>query len=168
MECKNCQSTLNQEDDYCPSCGAKVIRNRLTLKNLLQHFSEAYLNYDNKLLQTFLHLFTKPEVVIEGYIDGTRKRYVDAITYFTIALTISGLQMFILKKFFPEAMDITFMAGKGTEEFQHKNIQFVQEYQSLIMMLSVPIYALMSRLTFLNLKKFNYTEHLVIFMYLLS
>lgn len=168
MECKNCQLTLNQENDYCSSCGAKVIRKRLTLKNLMGHFSETYLNYDNKLLQTFLHLFTKPEDVIGGYINGTRKKYADVISYFAIALTFSGLQMFVLNKFFPEAMDISNMAAKGTEEFQRKNLDFIQEYQSMIMMLYVPLYALMSKLVFFDKKKYNYTEHLVIFMYIIS
>jgi len=44
----------------------------------------------------------------------------------------------------------------------------VKEYQSIIMMLYAPVYALMSRLVFLKNKKFNYTEHLVIFMYILA
>jgi hypothetical protein len=44
----------------------------------------------------------------------------------------------------------------------------MQEYQSIIMMFYVPLYALMSKVVFFNLKKFNYTEHLVIFMYILS
>lgn len=168
MECKNCKHTLNENDEYCPKCGGKVIRNRLTLKNLLSHFTETFLNYDNKLLQTFVKLFTKPEDVINGYITGTRKKYADVISYFAIALTLSGLQMFILKKYFPEILDISNMATKGSEEFQRQNMQFVQEYQQIIMMLYVPIYALMSKIVFFNIKKYNYTEHLVIFMYILA
>ena len=168
MECKNCHSLLNEENNYCSSCGGKVIRNRLTFKNLLQHFSEAYLNYDNKFLKTFIHLFKKPEDVIGGYIGGTRKKYADVISYFAIALTLSGLQMFIMNKFFPEAMDISNMAAEGSEEFQRKNLEFVQEYQSIIMMLYVPLYALMSKIVFFDKKQYNYTEHLVIFMYIIS
>ena len=68
MRCKNCQTKFLIESDFCYNCGAKVIRNRLTLKNLLNDFSEQFLNYDNKFLQTFIQLFKKPEVVIDGYI----------------------------------------------------------------------------------------------------
>ena len=68
MNCKNCDTLLKEQDDFCNSCGAKVIRNRLTVRNLFEHFSETFFNYDNKLLRTFTTLFTKPEVVIEGYI----------------------------------------------------------------------------------------------------
>ena len=81
MHCKNCNTALTKTQNYCFECGAKVIRNRLTIKNLLAHFSEQFLNYDNNFLKTFLHLFTKPEVVIGGYIDGTRKKHVNVIPY---------------------------------------------------------------------------------------
>ena len=168
MNCKNCNTSLIEGNDFCGFCGAKVIRNRLTIKNLLAHFSEQFLNYDNKFLKTFLHLFTKPEVVIGGYIGGTRKKHVNVISYFAIALTLSGLQLFILNKFYPEVMDLSSIASKGTEEFQKKNLDFMMEYQSLVMMLYVPLYAILSKIVFYNFKKYNYTEHLVIFMYILA
>ena len=52
MNCKNCHTELHDHDDYCPNCGARVIRNRLTFKNLFEHISETFFNYDNKLLRT--------------------------------------------------------------------------------------------------------------------
>jgi len=166
MNCKNCKNILTENSDYCSNCGAKVIRNRLTVKALFSHFSEQFLNYDNKFLQTFLHLFSKPEAVIGCYINGTRKKYVNVISYFAIAITLSGLQLYILNKFFPNIMDLSSFAAEGMEKFQQQNLDFVQEYQSLVMMLYVPVFALMSKLVFINIKKHNYTEHLVILMYM--
>ncbi len=166
MNCKNCNLLIFDKDNFCNSCGAKVIHDRLTIKNLFEHFSEHFLNYDNKFLQTFIHLFTKPEVVIGGYIDGTRKKYVNVISYFAIALTLAGFQMFILNKFFPELMNMDMFTQDGMEEFQKNNMNFMQEYQSIVYMLIVPVYALVSKIIFYNFKKFNYTEHLVINMYL--
>ena len=100
MKCKNCNTLLDEQSDYCNICGARAIRNRLTIKNLFEHFSEQFLNYDNKFLQTFITLFKRPESVIGGYIEGTRKRYVNVITYFSIAIMITGVEYFILNKFF--------------------------------------------------------------------
>ncbi|WAC01775.1 DUF3667 domain-containing protein [Lacinutrix neustonica] len=80
---------MPQQINYCNGCGAKVIKNRLTMRNLFEDFTYNYLNYDNKFLRTFLNLFTKPEAVITSYIDGTRKKYVNVISYFAIALTLS-------------------------------------------------------------------------------
>ena len=166
MECKNCLLSIQTHHNYCPHCGAKVIKNRLTIKALFAHFSEQFLNYDNLFFKTFRHLTFKPEAVISCYIDGTRKKYVNVISYFAIALTLSGFQMFVLNKFFPELMNMDFMSQNGTENFQQQNMNFAQEYQSIIYMLIVPVYALMSKIVFFNYKQYNYTEHLVINMYL--
>ena len=170
MNCKNCNHPLSEADDYCSSCGAKVIRNRLTMRNLLAHFSEQFLSYDNKFLQTFKALFTKPEEVIACYIEGTRKKYVNVVSYFAIAVTLSGIFFFFVFKFFPEAMDTsqTFAVGEQTPETieQSKKVnQTIFEYQSLIFFLFIPILAFMSRLVFLRNKKYNYTEHIVINLY---
>jgi len=145
-----------------------VIRKRLTIKALFSHFSEEFLSYDNKFLQTFKQLFTKPEAVIGCYINGTRKKYVNVISYFAIAITISGLQLYILNKYFPELVNLSSITLEGQEEFAKKNLEFTQEYQSIIMMVSVPIYAIISKIVFFNIKTFNYTEHLVMFMYIFS
>ena len=166
MACKNCHTSLSVESDFCNICGGKVIRNRLTVKNLFQHFSETFFNYDNKLLQTFINLFKKPEDVIGSYINGTRKKYVNVISYFAIAISVSGLYLLILNKFFPETIDFSIFAAPGQEEFNKNNVSFVQEYMSLFMMLYVPLYALMARMTFVGIKKFNFTELLVVFLYL--
>ncbi len=166
MECKNCKLSIQTHHNYCPSCGAKIIRNRLTIKALFAHFSEQFLNYDNKFLKTFIKLTTKPEAVLNCYINGTRKKYVNVISYFAIALTLSGFQMFIINKFFPELMNVDFLPQNGMEDIQQQNMNFAQEYQSIMYMLIVPIYAVMSKIVFFNYKQYNYTEHLVINMYL--
>ena len=166
MNCKNCHTELSTKDDYCKCCGGKVIRNRLTFRNLFEHISETFFNYDNKLLRTFVQLFKQPEDVIDGYVNGTRKKYVNVISYFALAITISGFYLIIVKKFFPETFDFSQMTISGQEEFQKKNMSFIEEYQSILMMLYVPLYALMARITFFNIKKYNYTELLVVFMYI--
>lgn len=166
IACQNCNNTLSEDHDYCGTCGGKVIRNRLTMKNLFADFSLQFLNYDNTFIKTFIALFKRPEDVIGGYINGTRKKYVNAIPYFAIALTLSGIQIFVLNKFFPDTMSLESMSTNGMEKFQQDNFAFMQEYQSILYMLMVPLYAIISKLVFLNYKTFNYTEHVVINMYL--
>jgi len=168
MNCKNCNALLKLDDNFCNLCGAKVIRKRLTLRNLFENFSEQFFNYDNKFLQTFIALFKRPELVIGSYISGTRKKYVNVISYFAIAITLSGLQIYIINKFFPETIDFSLFSTDESESISKNAYQFSSEYQSLIMMFTAPIYAIISRIIFLKNKKYNYSEHLVIFMYVLA
>lgn len=65
----------------------------------------------------------------------------------------------------PESMDFSILTAPGQEELQNKNMSFIQEYQSLFMMFYIPMYALIARITFVGLRRFNYTEFLVIFMF---
>ncbi len=166
MNCKNCSSPLETHINFCSNCGAKVIRNRLNFKNLWVDAREQFLNYDNKLLKTFLTLFRKPEDVIGSYITGTRKKYVNVLSYFAIALTLSGFQLFILRKFFPESMDLNFITTNESQNIT--DIDWAFDYYSIFAFINLPMYALIGKLTFLGLKKFNYTEHLVITTYAIA
>ena len=165
MHCKNCNTSLSETTKYCLECGAKIIRKRLTFKNLLAHFSEQFFNYDNKFLQTLITLIKKPELVINGFISGVRKKYVNPVSYFAIALTIVGLQMFVMNKFFPDALDVSALAVGGNEEQTNALMKNIMEYQSVMFITNVPVYAFISWIVFLTLKKYNYTEHLVLFLY---
>lgn len=168
MNCKNCQKELEVDSEFCNLCGGKVIRNRLTFRNLFEHISETFFNYDNKLLRTLVDLIKKPEAVIGGYIDGIRKRYVNPISFFGLTLTIVGLEWLFLRKFFPEQLNLSSLAVAGNESSLNNVFNFVQDYSSIIMMLSVPIYAIISRIVFFDNKKFNYVEHIVAFTYMMA
>lgn len=167
MICKNCKKTLSQNDNYCNSCGAKVIRNRLTIKNLWADFVEQFFNYDNKFLKTYVTLFKKPEDVIGCYINGTRKKYVNVISYFALAVTLSGIQLFILRKFYPEVMDLSVLMPDNVPQ-DYGNFDWIYDYYSIITLINLPIYAFIAFLVFYTLKKLNFTEHLVTMTYIVA
>jgi hypothetical protein len=100
MNCKNYNKVLVDSQKYCDECGAKIIQNRLTPKVIAAQINEQFLSIDNKLLKTFIDLFKRPEVVINGYINGTRKRYIDVLQYFAVSLTLAGIQVFLMTTFF--------------------------------------------------------------------
>ncbi|WP_405576427.1 DUF3667 domain-containing protein [Winogradskyella sp. Asnod2-B02-A] len=169
MNCKNCHTELSKQDDYCKNCGGKVIRNRLTFRNLFEHISETFFNYDNKILRTVIDLFKKPEVVIGGYISGVRKRYVNPISFVALSLTVGGLYMLILNKYFPNAMIEMSSAGVEQQEVIAKEMVIImQTYYSFVMILLIPFYAIISRLVFVNRKEYNFTEHLVMAMFMMA
>ncbi|TYA92177.1 DUF3667 domain-containing protein [Seonamhaeicola marinus] len=174
MTCKNCGHELLLESDYCNKCGAKVIRKRLTIKNLLQHLGETFFNYDNKLFTTIAHLLRKPEAVIDSYVSGVRKRYINPISFFGISLTLTGFVIFIIRKFYKESLDASAIFGNSemysdatSQQILADSSNFSLDYSSLIYSAMIPAFALISWVIFLN-KRYNYTEHLVLYMYSMS
>ncbi|MDT0622249.1 DUF3667 domain-containing protein [Croceitalea vernalis] len=174
MNCKNCENSLRTDYSFCPDCGAKVIRNRITVKNLWYDAVERFFNVDNTFIVTFKHLFTKPEKVIVGYIEGVRKKYLNPISYFTIAVTIGGLFLFLNKQYFPEAMNYGFNsidmetlseADKVGQNLGKEFQKYLADYQNLFYVLMLPFLALISRVVFYNKKEYNLSEHFVMNIY---
>lgn len=174
MNCKNCDTKLRTDYSYCPDCGAKVIRNRITVKNLWFDAVERFFNVDNTFLRTFKCLFTKPGEVIVSYIDGVRKKYLNPISYFTIAVALGGIFIFLNKQFFVDAMNFQFNqvnlegmseTDKVSLELGKKFQDFVLDYQNLFYIAMIPFLALISKLVFIDKKKYNLSEHFVINIY---
>ncbi len=57
------------------------------------------------------------------------------------------------------------MVNKNQEEGMKKFMNFVYDYNSLLISLLIPIYALISYIVFLNKKAYNYIEHTIIYLY---
>lgn len=168
MNCKNCDYQLSEESHYCNSCGAQVVKNRLTLKNLLEHFTETYLNYDNKFIRTVITLFVKPEDVIGSYVDGVRKKYINPISFLAITFTLSGFYLFFLKDNLKEGMDLSNLPySQGQEKLNEAIFNFIFDYNSFLYFFIIPALAIISWMVFIN-KKYNLTEHAIIYLYTMS
>ena len=188
MHCKNCKSEFNDNERFCSNCGAKYIHNRLSVGGLVKQLNQEFLNYDNKLFKTFRDLTVKPEVVIDGYISGIRKRYVDVISYMAIALTVLGIQIFLLRYFYTEhftlqtkqvTLQLNEVKQPEASSFMKSMFDGFFDYFGVVTLIFVPIVALFSYLIFsITTKKHNYAEHIVsntyitahysIFMFLIS
>lgn len=175
MNCKNCNTALSDSQKFCDECGAKVIQNRLTTKALVHQVNEQFISIDNKFIRTFIDLFKTPETVIDGYIHGTRKKYIDVLQYFAISLTLAGIQVFLMTTFFKDALnvDMGFMEGfnasvpKTDNPFKDFNFDSTNNYQGLVYILTVPFSALGTWLAYyiLGERTYNFTEHLVLNLY---
>ena len=165
MDCRNCKTITVPESSFCNNCGEKIPFKRLTIKTLIATAFSQFFDLDNKVLRTFRKLFTNPEIVIDDYIKGFRKKYVNVISYLGLAITLIGLHFFILKKFYPELLSIdTSAAEKASFDIQ-KGLDTLYDYQGLLTILLLPLYALVSRLMFIDSKKYNVVEHFVINTY---
>ena len=164
--CQNCDKKLLPEANYCLNCGAKITNSRITLRNTATEFSEQYFNIDNTFLRTFSTMFSAPQKVINGYLNGMRRRYLNAANYFALALTLSGIQVFITTKFYPEALTPKGLAK--AEQQIAESIQSLMDYQSIIFFATIPLLAMIAYIVFFTLKKHNFAEHFVIQLYAYS
>ncbi len=189
MRCKNCESELKSEDRYCFHCGALVVNERLTMKYFLSNLLAA-LGWDNRFFQTFRDMALRPQLVIEKYLNGTRRRYASPMAFFAIVLTLTVLvagfnhkqmvklstntgldESLAVEEFIPanptKISDPD--AGKGdamtlSGKFGVKYADFIVKYLYYMSFLFLPFYTLISLWVFG--KKNNYAEHLVINAYI--
>jgi len=166
MVCKTCENSLRSDFSYCPSCGGKIIRNRLTLKNLWQDLKFQVLDIDNTLFKTFRHLFTKPEVVIKSFISGARKKYMNPVSYIAVAITLTGILVFFIRRAFPEGIDFDVMnTGIYNAETNKALTDFMLTFYNILFVLQIPILSIAGLLAFSE-SKYLFSEHLVSFMYI--
>lgn len=96
MNCKNCQSTLEKHSQFCNNCGAKVILKRIDFKNLLLEFFIVNFGVDSRFFLTIKKMATHPEDVLNEYIDGVRRRYVNPFAFLAVG---AGLSLIIFNYF---------------------------------------------------------------------
>jgi hypothetical protein len=167
MECKNCSAKIEDGAGYCSYCGARVLEDNITLRFLISEILDKVVSVDNRLLKTFLHLFSKPHRVIEDYIRGVRKRYFNPFNYLLISITLAGIAVLITREYTLGAManNANSSGDPANIEFTKQLLEFIFDYQSFISIISIPFYAFVSWLVFLNRKTFNYLEHNIIYVY---
>ncbi|WP_031426325.1 DUF3667 domain-containing protein [Flavimarina sp. Hel_I_48] len=161
--CLNCKHELESNANYCLNCGSKIKELRFNLKRLLAVYSESFFSLENTFTKTFIDLWIRPDSVINGFVIGLRKRYMNPVSYFAMALTISGLQVFVIKKFYPDALANMY----GSEKTGFMSIA-VLDYQTLLTSASIPLMAFIGWIVFKTLKKYNYAEHLILNFYAYS
>jgi len=90
MNCKNCQDPLENDAQFCDNCGAKVITNRITFKFLLAELF-AQMGLESLYFSTLKKMFTAPQDVLNEYLTGVRKRYVNPFAYLAVGAALSLL-----------------------------------------------------------------------------
>ncbi len=166
MNCKNCETPQRTDFNYCPSCGAKVVHKRLTFKNLTYDITERYFNLDNTFIKTVVQLCIRPDVVIDSYIQGVRRRFLNPISHLGIALTLSGLLIFIMQKVLTSDMFNTY-GGQLSEEASTKLFDTVFDYSSLLFVLYIPVFAFAGYVTF-NRKGYLLSEYIIAYIYIMA
>lgn len=182
MICKNCKSPILKASKFCNNCGAKIITERLTVKNLWSDVTQNIFGWDNKFFFTIKSLIIKPGELLSEYFDGTRKKYVNPFTFLAIGMAIN---LFAFTAFDEEFLSVMGDFNKGQldwfannlggiftdPEFQAEQLQksaktsrVMLKYFNLLAILFMPFYTFLAFLVYR--KPFNYGEHLVVNCYI--
>jgi len=178
MNCKNCKTNISETTKFCNSCGAKVVIDRITVKGMLSDVSQNIFGWDNKFFLTIRKLIIAPQEILGEYLNGTRKKYTNPITFFAIGMALS---IFIFNTFDEEYLSMSMDAAKSQNEWMAENIggaykSVENQKQSLelneklqkgflkffniISLMFLPMYAFIAFLVYR--KPYNYAEHLTI------
>ncbi len=76
-KCLNCESTISENNNFCPNCGQVNDKSRLSLKQYFAEYLSGFFSFDNRFIKTVIPLIFKPGKVTREYIEGKRKKYVN-------------------------------------------------------------------------------------------
>ena len=91
MNCKNCNHTLDDNAQFCDNCGGKVVAFRITFAILFKEFFNNVFGLDTQFFRTLKEMAIRPHLVLEEYLSGVRKRYVNPFGFLAISAAVSLL-----------------------------------------------------------------------------
>ncbi|HQW68911.1 MAG TPA: DUF3667 domain-containing protein [Flavobacterium sp.] len=159
--CKNCGSKV--AGNFCNNCGQKKFK-RIDKKYLIDEMQYLLLHTNKGFFYSVKSIFKNPGKTAKEFIDGNRVNHYKPIM---LAFVLSGLSTFISFKILnvTKIMEQTYEKQKIDKSLAHEFMSFLSSYNSLFMLLSIPI---ISIITYLLLKswKNNYYEHIIMNAYI--
>ncbi|WP_445748806.1 DUF3667 domain-containing protein [Polaribacter sp.] len=96
MNCKNCNHIIENDAQFCDNCGGKIVVQRITFKQLFLEFFINVFGVDSKFFLTLRKIATHPDEVINEYLSGVRKRYVNPFAFLAVG---AGLSLLVFNYF---------------------------------------------------------------------
>ena len=153
--CLNCNEEIAGK--FCSNCSQPTSTHRFSLSHVFKHdFVHGIFHFDKGFFFTIKELFTRPGHSIREYVQGKRVKH---FNYFATVLLLLTIIYFIKKWVRIESSDLFDTNVKGLLKVQ-------KDYSKITVFLNIPIIAFISFLLFKRSKQ-NYTENLVLNMYLL-
>ncbi|CAL2103544.1 conserved membrane protein of unknown function [Tenacibaculum sp. 190130A14a] len=127
MNCKNCNEVLENEALFCDHCGAKVIKNRISLRFLLGELF-ASMGFESIYFLTLKKMIIAPHEVIQEYLEGVRKRYINPFAYLAVGAAVS---LIIFNYFSEDYLEIQSSFNKEqiaeVEELANKDLTTIKD-----------------------------------------
>ncbi len=174
VRCKNC--ALGYKGYYCPRCGQSADNKRFTFRNFFLDSLIQSLELEGGAFGTLKQLTLNPGALILGYVQGKRIGKLNPARFLFISGAIATFISLRYTIFEVGQNDIltdhqhNIPAGFekiGTWYWENFELFWpvVNEYTTLVNILSIPIFALFSYLLFVK-AAFNYVENIVLNTYI--
>lgn len=176
--CLNCQCSVTENNNFCPNCGAPLVKTRSGTKEVLLELFDVIFLWNKTFFKTLGVLLIHPSRVYRFYIDGGRNRYMNPLFYLLLCFFIYQLYITITDQqlFFISGMEGSFEGfaegashARGSEVPVADTSVFdkLNRYSKILFFLLPPIIALCSKWVFKS-KQLNYAEHLSVCSYMLG
>ena len=146
--CSNCNHSLPNHANYCPSCGQRNISYQKPIKPVLTDMFHETLDIDGRMFTTFKTLLSKPGLLSLEYNNGKRTKYTPPLRMYLVISILFFLVLSILEK----------SLAKGDGSLSSNSDSY-----SKIMFTLLPFFALTLQLLF---RKTYYLSNLIVAIHL--
>jgi len=161
--CLNCANPVTE--NFCGSCGQKKYK-RIDKKYIWDELQYTVFHTNKGLLYSVKNILKNPGKTAREFINGNRVNHYKPIL---LVFVLSGLATFLSFKVLnlKEVMSAYFSQQKINSNFMLDIVSFMSSYNSILMLLYVPLFALTTKIAFRKWGH-NYYEHVVMNAYILS
>ncbi|MEO4005050.1 DUF3667 domain-containing protein [Flavobacterium sp. CAU 1735] len=155
--CLNCNKEISGK--FCSNCSQPTSTHRFSLHHVFQHdFIHGIFHFDKGFFFTMKELFTRPGHSVREYVQGKRVKHFNYFATIILLMTIG----YFIKKWAKVDATVLYDDKKTVEGL----LKVLKDYSKITVFLNVPIISVVSYLFFRKSKQ-NYTENLVLNLYLL-
>jgi hypothetical protein len=157
MDCKTCGAALPATAAFCQGCGELAHSHRLDIKHVLHESVHAFLHADKGIFLLIRELALRPGKSALAYVEGSRRKYLNPVTFLLIT---GGFSFFLRYK-------LGFKGVAASKKVIFYMGEFIHQYSTPIVILTIPLLSLYSWLFFRSTGK-NYAENMVMNMYMMG
>jgi hypothetical protein len=173
--CLNCNNQVAER--YCGYCGQENLEAKIPVGDLIKESFQQLVDVDGKFYKTFIKLFTQPGLVAKEYTSGKRKSFTHPIRLFFVfgALFLITLNLQIdpigtaREVTLEDATKLGFEINSAeyNQAFEKHKKAYTTLFGSMVyvIILSVPLFAFLSKIFLRSKTKPYYVDHLIYALY---
>ncbi len=160
-QCQNCQQLITA--NFCSNCGQKKYK-RIDRKYLMDELQYSIIHTNKGFFYSMKNILQNPGKTAREFIDGNRVNHYKPIL---LTFVLSGVFAFVSFKLIGlnSIMEAYYAKLNLSSDLVGQLMAFLTSYNSIIMLLLIPFFSLISQFTFRKWGQ-NYYEHIVMNAYI--